>query len=171
MNVDQIAFSVKNSTSIGTILVNGIVIPRDHSFDPLGKIWACLRKRIYEKHGVDVVGIFVYDSQKEIISCNFYLNYGIIEGTKINQREYSEIFEKTFEHQAELFKQTILSFLSNENGYDKYLELFDSGEADRTDYELLFNRFLKSVNLRTARDEKRAVKKDRKLKQVQRTTK
>ena len=156
VDVAGISFSEKCSGHIGNLLINGLVIERPNGFDPLVKIWTSVRKRIFERAKLDVVGIFVHDVKQELIIGSFYLVYGDeVKDTDAHTKK----FEESFPRQMALFEQTLLSFLETE--YEEYLKVVDANiEASVGDF---INGFLKSVGIRTKEDEIRAKRKDAKI--------
>lgn len=143
---------------MGALVINGLVLPRG-KFDPLAKIWSTVRKRIREQFHVDVAGLFLYDDEKEVISCSFYLNYCVPELKDIDAREYTERFEGTFALQMIMFEEAVEYFLlDDEHGYEPYLERVKQG-ADEQALNNMFNAFLRSINLRTPKDDKKARRK------------
>ena len=140
--------------SIGALVIDGLVLPRANSFDPLAKIWSSVRKRILEQFGVDSAALFIYDDEKEVISCSFCLNFSVPETSGLDQKSYIEKFEDTFSAQMGMFEDVIEFFLLDEFGYEEYLKLLKKG-ADKEQLNNLFNRFMLSINVRTPKDEKR----------------
>lgn len=149
----QIAFSEKVSGHIGTLIINGLVMPRTNSFDPLVKIWTTIRKRIFEKRQLDVVGIFVHDTSQELISCNFYLSYTNVHND--NTDAHTKKFEESFPRQMKIFEETLLRFLEDEDGYDHYTKLL-ANHTDENNLSDFFNAFLKKAGVRTKGVERHA---------------
>ena len=165
IDVNGIAFSEKCSGHIGSLLINGLVLPRTNSFDPLVKIWTSVRKRIFEKAGLDVVGIFAHDVEQELIVCSFYLVYG---DEVIDIEDHTRKFEKSFHKQMALFEDTLLKFLESDVGYETYVKVLEA------DTEAIFanvlNEFLKSIGSRTKADERRSREKDARIAEASRKT-
>ncbi|MDO4612004.1 MAG: hypothetical protein Q4B29_00875 [Candidatus Saccharibacteria bacterium] len=120
---NNIRFSAKGSNGIGIITIEGLVFPEHKFFDPLGGLWAKMRKIVRKNTGVDSTGIFAYDTEQKLISCSFILNTAILEkgSGKQEQEEYQKKFEEIFPQQAEFFEQTILRFI-NEDYYRDYCQ-------------------------------------------------
>lgn len=167
MDLKSIAFSEKCSGHIGTLIINGLVVPHDYTFDPLVKIWTSAKRRIFERSGLDVVGIFVHDDLQEIISCNFYLVYG----DEVEDPEAHTVkFEKSFHRQMEVFENAIYEFIDRFDGLEAYtytlkffyeqarIDGFDPTDAiavkarEEICKETL-NDFLRAIRLRTKRDD------------------
>ena len=143
---------------MGALVINGLVLPRTENFDPLAKIWSSCRKRISEQYGVHVTGLFVYDDEKEVISCSFCLSFTTNDDLKL----YIKRFEDTFQYQMTMFEDAIEAFLMDqEDGYDAYMSLINTGKMVKKEaYESLFNKFLRKMNLKTKKDDKKKRKKD-----------
>lgn len=173
MDSSKINFSVRESENaeIGVIVITGLTMPRARNYDPLGKLWASLRKRFYEWHDVDSTGIFSYDKEQGIILCNFILNKATITGA--NQVEYdknalekTQRFRQRFRAQIHFFEKMVKRFADDPiNGYDNYcrlVEYYDSitgnTEADVESRKCcleaiddLFDAFLISVKAKKAK--------------------
>ncbi len=170
---NEIVFEEQCSNGFGNLIIQGLVFPDNPDFDPLGKIWSSLKKRIDERYHVNVTGIFFYDPDVELISCNFCLNYAPLEKNQLDIEDYIQRYHDTFSTQMTLFENTIHSFiLDTENGYLPYLRCIESikdiedGEERREIFDLLFDNFLKSCGIKTEADDKKKKKKKSKLEQA-----
>ncbi|MBQ3348753.1 hypothetical protein IJG90_04585 [Candidatus Saccharibacteria bacterium] len=158
IDTSGIAFSEKCSGHVGTLIINGLVIPRTHSFDPLVKIWTSVRKRIFERAGLDVVGIFAHDTEQQLIVGSFYLVYG----DEVHDMDtHTKKFEESFHRQMDLFEDTLMKFLESQEGYKLYLHVMEQNTESQ--FTKIFNDFLKSIGVRTKADERRAKAQDARL--------
>lgn len=144
---------VKRDT--GSLKITGFNFPDNAVFDPLAKIWSSVRKRIAEKYGVHVTGLFRY--KEAVIECSFLLNYGMI--TTNNPAEIDLIqdrFMHTFSGQMALFENTIEAFLLDfDDGYLAYVKYVDDANPiEEGECERIFNKFLKKIRIKTLEDEK-----------------
>ena len=158
MDVDatKISFTEKYlGGGMSTIIIHGLILPHD-KFDPLAKIWAMLKRRFRDWRKIDVAGTFIYDNTRSIIACNFYANYAGHEKQEIPA--ITESFEKIIPIMMKTFEETVIAFIDDEDtGLGQYTKLAALG-ANSTYYTELFNTFLKSVKLRTEKDDARATK-------------
>ena len=151
----NINFQENVGHGFGTLLINGLTISHN-GYDPLGKIWASARRRVREKWHVDVVGLFTYNDEKGVISCNFHLSYCATEMGSINEKLYSERYKDSFPHQMAFFEDILLAFVDDqENGLSAYEQLYPEHTNDR-ELDRLIDRFLCSINVRTKREQKRS---------------
>lgn len=139
------------SGGMGNITIEGIYLPHQF-FDPLAKLWATVRKEVRKKFKVDIAGAFFYDDVQEIISCNFYLNYSIIEFKNISDEEYRNEFQEHWNHIASGFEAVIDMFVEDD-AFDEYVELTEkaasgTSQVTRGDFDRLFNLFLKDLGIR-----------------------
>ncbi|MBQ2660590.1 hypothetical protein IJF93_00740 [Candidatus Saccharibacteria bacterium] len=147
-NVDQIIYTAHHEGY--SVIIEGINLP--HLFyDPLSKLWATLRKEIRKKYRVDVAGTFVYDDVKCVISCNFYLNYSIIEFTNTTEEEYRNMFKASFQHIVDALI-AIISIFVDDDAYGEYLELTKAAQGGKLvshgEFDRIFNLFLKDLGIR-----------------------
>ena len=163
--IPHVTFVEKFDSCMGALIINGLTLPNGRSLDPLGELWSHgLRKRIYETFELDVAGLFVYDDEKEVISCSFYPNFTIPEVKGTSPKMYMEKFMDTFPRQMLMWEEAIEAFLyDQQNGYLAYCELANKGD---TEVKAMLHRFLRSKNLRTKQDIERSKKKQAKLKQA-----
>lgn len=147
----------------GSLVISGLVFPENpSSFDPLGKIWSSVRKRIAETYGVQVTGLFFYQPEREIIIANFLLSTAGMEDIDYNVLE--KRFRDTFALQMSLFRDTIETFLLDTTegylAYCGYLELTeDSPKKVKEECDKAFNSFLLRIGVKTEKDEKEKAKK------------
>lgn len=146
------------SGGIGAIIIEGLVFPDNAHFDPLAKIWSSCRKRIRESYKLDVTGLFLYDRDKQVISCSFCLSF-TMEGNE-DLHAYIKRFEDNFDNQMAMFKTAIDNFIKEPNdGYNTYCELSTASKVVNKDvYEQMFNRFLRSIGYKTDKDEEEKAK-------------
>lgn len=141
---------------LGSILITGLC-PSNRHYNPLGKIWASVRKRIWEQYGVDVVGLFIYDNDNQLVTGSFCLNYSAIENTGIDKRIYISRFSDTFQLQMQMFEDTLIAFADSPNGLESYEAALARGESVKQLNEIL-NSFLCSINMRTKEKQRRSKK-------------
>ena len=139
------------SGGMGNITIEGIYLPHQY-FDPLAKLWATVRKEVRKKFKVDVAGAFFYDDVQEVISCNFYLNYSIIEFKDISDEEYQEQFLLSWDKIADGFEAVINLFVEDD-AFNEYVELTEKAASGTNsvahgDFDRLFNIFLKDLGIR-----------------------
>lgn len=143
------------SDSMGVIVIENIDFPHQY-FDPLAKLWATVRKEARRKYKVDVAGAFSYDDIANKITCNFFLNYSIIEFSTTTQEEYREKFEACFSKIADGFEAVIRLFIED-GAYDEYIDLVNKANGlnvsksnliTHGDFDRLFNVFLKDLGIR-----------------------
>lgn len=144
-------FTEQSSDSMGVITINDIYFPHKY-FDPLAKLWATVRKQARKKYKVDIAGAFSYDDIAQKITCNFFLNYGILEFSDTTVEEYRARFESSFDKIADGFEAVIRLFIED-GGYAEYLELTNRAALDHSsvthgDFDRLFNIFLKDLGIR-----------------------
>ena len=143
----NLKYEVHSSGDIGSMIIEGIVFPRKTEFDPLGKLWASVRKSVRSEYGIDIVGIFAYDEAKSTVMCSFYLSYSLMKNNHIGPKTYVAIFEDNFSEIAKRFYCLIVFFVADKDGYDKYCSLQEKG-AKKEDIDRMFNMFLRSINMR-----------------------
>ena len=162
--MDNITYESKCANGFGSMIIKGLSFPPNPDFDPLGKIWASVRKRIEERWKVSVTGIFFYEQDMSLCSCNFCLNFAPVERLEISDAEYRDRFEQTFNLQMALFEEVINCFVTNENGYNLYLKCLEAAkditdDEERYDwFNMMFNDFLKKINIKTEQDEENKAK-------------
>ena len=144
-------FTEQSSDSMGVIIIDDIHFPHQY-FDPLAKLWATVRKQARKKYKVDIAGAFSYDDIAQKITCNFFLNYGILEFSDTTVEEYRAKFESSFDKIADGFEAVIRLFIED-GGYAEYLELtsratLDHNSVTHGDFDRLFNVFLKDLGIR-----------------------
>ena len=154
MDIDRISFAESYSSCICTMSMRGITLPHSRRFDPFGKLFAQERRCFRNWADIDVAASFAYDDANSTIVCNFFLSFA--EG---EAEENMAKFEKNAPIMVQTFEEMILAFLKSEF-FEKYLRLV-AVDAQRNDFVRLFNDFLKSVNLRTEKDDRRAAKEAR----------
>lgn len=147
----------------GSLLISGLVFPKNKNFDPLAKIWSSVKKRIYEMYEVQVTGIFFYEPEKELILANFIINNAGING-HVEPEAHQKKFDDTFALQMSLFRDTLEAFLfDTEDGfltYCRYLESTeDSPKTIEEECNQFFNNFLIKNGIKTQKDEKLKEKK------------
>ena len=154
--IPVVTYKEKCDTCMGMLVINGLMLPGK---DPLGAMWAAgPRKRIFDEFGVDVAGLFVYDDEKEVVSCSFYLNFGVV--TEAEVKVYAARFRDTFSQQMALFEDVLEAFLGDEDdGYLAYLDLLKNGEVSDEVAKDFFNRFLRKINIRKKKDDRRSAAK------------
>lgn len=153
----SIRYQEKSGKGFGGLIISGLTFPSIKDFDPLAKIWSSVRKRICERWQVDVVGLFVYDEKREIVSCSFCLNYGMLP--EENHQTYTQRFEDTFQMQMLLFEETLDSFvLDYDFGYESYIKLVRNKNCTPEMCNHFLNSFLKRINIKTEKDERKAAK-------------
>ena len=138
------------SSSMGNITIEGVFFPHRH-IDPLAKLWATVRKEARKKHKVDIVASFAYDDVKNIVSCNFYLNYSFIEFSSTSKEIYQQNFEDNFLKIANGFEALIDIFIEDD-AFNEYIELSKKAETEksitRDDFAHIFNAFLEDLGLK-----------------------
>lgn len=144
-------FTEQSSDSMGLIVIEDIFFPHQF-FDPLAKLWATIRKEARKKYKVDIAGAFSYDDVARKITCNFFLNYSIIEFSNTTPEEYRNKFETSFSKIADGFEAVIRLFVED-GAYAEYLELTSRAALDHSsvthgDFDRLFNIFLKDLGIR-----------------------
>ena len=144
----------KDEYGLGSLLIAGLC-PSHSGYNPIGKIWASVRKRIWERYCVDVVGLFTYNSEKEVVMGTFCLNYSVIEESGIDRRIYVTRFTDTFQLQMTLFEEALIAFADSPNGLTDYEAALVRG-ANNRQLDQLLNSFLRSINIRTEEDERRS---------------
>ena len=157
----MVTFRENAGQGIGTLLISGLRIQHGRH-DPLGKIWASVRKRIREKYHVDVVGLFTYDDAKKVVSCSFCLNYCIAETKGVEEKIYTARFLDTFGHQMTDFEDVIMAFMDDsENGLTAYEELVKTGATNRQ-LDQFLNKFLCSTGTRTQSEQRHSERRHKK---------
>ena len=155
--MNRVTFQENVGPGIGTLVINGLVLPHD-TYDPLGKIWASVKKRLRERYRVDVAGLFTYNDEKKVISCSFCLNYGISEIRGLDSKVYTARFESTFDCQMVDFEEVIEAFIESPNGLSAYKKALKTNPGKR-DIDKVINSFLFSVGMRTEKEERQSLKK------------
>lgn len=163
----KLTFTENAGEGIGTLIISGLKVAHGRH-DPLGKIWASVRKRIRENYKVDVVGLFTYDDARKIVSCSFCLNYYVTEMKQLNEKVYTVRYMDSFPFQMADFEDVVIAFVDDEeNGLTAYEKLVKAGATNRQ-LDQLLNRFLLSVNMRTVSEQKRSERRhEKRAKEVQ----
>ena len=138
----------------GVAQITNFSIPHQ-GFNPMGKLWASVRRENRRKYGVNVTAIFLHDEADDIISCSLCLDYGYQLAKDIDQRVYEQRFIDTFDHQLITLEKTLEAFVDDENGYAAYLDHIEKngGIADEAYCNELFNQFLRGIGLKKPEDE------------------
>lgn len=170
----DIAYSETFSETVCVIDIHGLQLRRPvttnpttghHSvvFDPLAKLWSCLRRRILELWQLSIAGVFTYDIDQEVVSCRFYPDTAAIDHLDIHigVNTYHAMFAETFPEWAKYFEQHFENWLTAEDGYAIYATMVKEGELDPEKYRVQFNQYLKAHKLRTRADEVRSAAKRR----------
>ena len=144
-------FTEQSSDSMGLIVIEDIFFPHQF-FDPLAKLWATIRKEARKKYKEDIADAFTYYDVARKITCNFFLNYSIIEFSNTTPEEYRNKFETSFSKIADGFEAVIRLFVED-GAYAEYLELTSRAALDHSsvthgDFDRLFNIFLKDLGIR-----------------------
>ena len=139
----------------GVVQITNVSMPHE-GFNPMGKLWASIRRENRRKYGVNVTAIFLHDEKDNLISCSLCLDYGYQLAHDIDQRAYEQRFMDTFEGQLMTLEKTLEAFVGdNENGYTAYLDHVEKngGIADEDYCNEMFNRFLRGIGLKKPEDE------------------
>ena len=160
MNLNNVTFTENLDGCMGVIIAHNLSLPHS-TYTPLGKIWASVKRKVLEQYGVDVTGVFVYDDELRAVACSFCLNYGYLKIHGIDERIYTERFQDTFRLIASTFEDTIEAFLTDpENGAEAYATMVEFG-ATQDEIDELFNKFLRSINMRNDIDDVNSAKRKR----------
>ena len=161
-------FIEKNDGSYGGLIINDIDIPCQRGFDPIAKIWSSVRKRNREKFGVDVTGLFIYDEERHVVSCSFYLNFGVLatDAAREEVEAYTLHFSETFSLQMAKFGEALNAFMDAENGLAAYKNYLENEEFSTKQCDKIFNAFLRSTGLKIKEDD---LRKQQKSQRTQRT--
>lgn len=155
IDVAKLSFTEQFSSCICTMTIRGLSIPHLPRFDPFGKLFAQERRCFRNWADIDVAASFAYDDANSVIVCNFFLSFA--QG---DANSNIEKFEKNAPIMVQTFEELIMTFLKSDF-FGKYLALV-SMDAPYGDFVRLFNEFLKSVKLRTEKDERRSAKEAKK---------
>ena len=123
-------------------------------------------------HKLHEDSLFFYEQDMSLCSCNFCLNFAPVERLEISDAEYRDRFEQTFNLQMALFEEVINCFVTKENGYSLYLKCLEAAEnitdnEERYDlFNMMFNDFLKSINIKTEQDEEKKAKRREAIKKA-----
>ncbi len=172
----ELLFDCECKEGLGNLIIYGFNFPKT-AYDPLGKIWSSVRKRIYEIYKVSVVACFFY--KKNFIACTFHLNTIPIEAEdkvydgneEQSTKAYLAKFRETFERQMMFFEEVLDAYvLDQENGYTAFCNYVKEtdGEIDHSTCEEMFNRFLKSMNIKTEEDIKKKEERQKELQKIAR---
>lgn len=148
--MDSVSFTEHYNQDMASILIEGLYLPHTF-FDPLGKLWATVKKWARNKYKIDIAGIFVYDNVKGIISCVFQLSYANVEETTEAILSHIRKFEDSFPDIAREFKSVIECF-AEDGAYEEYLAMAqkkrDGLAVSRGEFDRIFNIFLKDLGMR-----------------------
>lgn len=155
--------AVNFNDNIAALMIKEVFLPKIGNFDPCARIWHHVRK-YYQKPingGVDVVGLFLYDEEKQVVSCSFCLNWANIEDAA--EKAYQAKFENLFQRMLTDFEEDIDAFLQDQDyGHEAYCKLFndhkqeiktatDSEERNKIDHNYylsakeILNNFVRSI--------------------------
>lgn len=139
----------------GELTITGVKIPCNRGrYNPLDKIWASVKKKVLEEHGVHISATFKYNIN--LIVCDFFIDNAYGETAKLSKLVLYQRFERAFPYAIADFEDALEDFFKDEkNGYYAYVKLFESskGKPDREECEEMFNTFLRKINLRNPVDE------------------
>ncbi len=156
MNTQVAFYEDAEAGASGKLAIIGLTFPYAEKLDPLGKIWANLRKRITKELGVDSAAIFSYKTKDKQILVSFYVNVGILDSQQnADIKEYIKKYKDNFKKQSDMFEDVIRKFIAaEEGGYADYLKLLSdySGRDEiREKSDEFINNFLVSIHLRRPR--------------------
>ena len=148
---NQVTYSAKHSDNFGGLIIDGLYLPNE-KYDPLGKIWANLKRRFLEQWTIQTCGLFAYG--EEAISCSFSLNYAVAEQNGISVEDYEKKFVETFDEQMDQFESIIDKFIKDPNGYLAYCDYVETAgdRFDREECNKIFNAFLLKNGIRKQSD-------------------
>lgn len=105
---------------IGRLIIHGLELKVTHHDNPLVVIWTTIRKRIFDKVGISVVGCFDSDRDNPgAIKGKFYLSYP----GDVNAEEHFKKFEKSFPKEMDYFEKILTRWLEEPDGYAAYLRV------------------------------------------------
>lgn len=149
--VDKVSYNIEPvENGKGKITIRGLNLLHDN-FDPLSKLWSCLRRRFREQYEIDIVASFFYSADSEdkpLIQCDFRV---------IGDQSARETFDINFLTIAEKFESVLNNFMAHIYGYREYALLLAVG-GTHDDCRELLNQYLEMQGLRTQGDKKRAEK-------------
>ncbi len=126
----ELQFTDQHTHGIGTLIINHVSLPHE-KHDPLGRLWAKLKKRLRANFGIDVTGLFTYKDGNRLISCSFCLNYGAPNVTGKEIVEYDKYFTNNFKNIIEIFKEVIKLFVKSDSlAIYKMLSITGANEKD-----------------------------------------
>lgn len=154
MDTERISFNEYiDEYRIGRLIIRGLdlkVTPKDN---PLVVIWTTIRKRIFDKVGVSVVGYFdPIKDEPGAIKGKFYLSY-----PDMDAEEHFKKFEKSFPKEMNYFENILLKWLEDPNGYAAYRrvkeELKDEpAEIRNAATKATIQAYLRSIRVRKKND-------------------
>ena len=153
----SIAFSEKCGDHIGTLVINGIDMPITVDDNPPLVIWTSVKKRVFERSKLSVVGFFTSDVSQQIITGIFYLSYNDVADVTAHTQK----FKDNFHRQMEYFEETLLKFLEDPNGYEAYLRIKEKLSGERQEVISVackehIQAFLREIRVRKKRDDRPA---------------
>ncbi|MDO4611250.1 MAG: hypothetical protein Q4B34_00060 [Candidatus Saccharibacteria bacterium] len=157
MNTQVAFYEDAEAGASGKLAIIGLTFPYAEKLDPLGKIWASLRKCITKELGVDSAAIFSYKTKDKKILVSFYVNVGILDSQQnADVKEYIKKYKDSFKKQSEMFEDVIQKFIAaEEGGYTDYLKLLSdySGRDEiREKSDEFINAFLVKIGIRRSRN-------------------
>lgn len=132
-------------------------------YDPISKFWGSVRRRIFDLYQISITGAFNYDTEEDVIICRFWLDAAALTERKLNigWATYYGMYQDHFHDWSSFFEKHFLDFMQSENGYTRYRMMQEGGVINPEEYRKFFNRYLRSVRLRTRADDQRSAMKHR----------
>ena len=121
-NPEELSFNIYiDEFRIGRIVIRGLNLKLTHQDNPLVVLWATIRKRVFDKVGLSVVGYFdpSPDDGPNAIKGKFYLSYP----TGVNADEHFEKFKNSFPKEVGYFTSILIKWLEDPRGYEAYVRI------------------------------------------------
>ncbi|MBQ6375373.1 hypothetical protein IJJ37_00330 [Candidatus Saccharibacteria bacterium] len=128
MDISKISYNEYiDEFRIGRLIIRGLELKVTHHDNPLVIIWTTIRKRIFDKVGISVVGYFDPDRDNPgAIKGKFYLSYP----GDVNAEDHFKKFEKSFHKEMDYFEKILTRWLEEPDGYATYLRIKEKLEGE-----------------------------------------
>lgn len=121
MDISKVSFVEHiDEFRIGRLVIRGLDLKITPNDNPLVVIWATIRKRVFDKVELSVVGYFdPIKDEPGAIKGKFYLSYP----EDVKAEAHFKKFEKSFPKEMDYFEKILLRWLEDPKGYASYLRV------------------------------------------------
>ncbi len=141
---------------IGRLIIRGLELKLTTHDNPLVVIWTTIRKRVFEKSGLSVVGYFdPMVDEPGAVRGKFYLSYP----SDTDAEEHFSKFVKSFPKEMTYFEKILQKFLEDPRGYESYLRVKEelkneTEEVRNAAAKAAVQSFLRVIRVRKKEDDK-----------------